>query len=514
MKTLLALLVAALGVAAGQNEDAEAFKRLASIEGKVLSAHTGEAVAKATVRLYPIEQPADGAALEYVAAADAAGAFIIERITPGAYRLRAEQTGYVAMEYGARNPRLPGATLRLAAGQRLDLREFRLTPQGVITGRILNEDREPMARIQITALRHRFVNGRRSLREAGTAITDDLGEYRLFGLAPARYYLSAHRGPGQQDGEAESAYLPTYFPGVIDQQSAAALEVGAGAELKMDMVMRPSPVVRIRGRVINATGAAPEGPIHVVAVPSDQQFPIGGINPTGAGGPENRFEFRGAPPGSYDISALIRSRGATYSALRRVNVGDRGVDDLILEVRPGVDIRGLIRVKDVDDFKFTEMIAGLYPDGMPGGRMFGPPQPVSVAADGTFTITNTAPSQYVFGLRGLPAGFYIESVRLGGEEALEAGADLTSGAAPPIEVVISPKAGSLAGAVTGDQEKPVMGATVVLIPESTRRRVRPRFYRVASTDQAGGFVMRDIDPGDYQVYAWEVVENGDWMDPE
>ena len=116
-------------------------------------------------------------------------------IDPGKYRLSVTRTGFVQGEYGARAPQRPGTTLTLASGQHLQDVNFRLTPHAVIIGRVVDEDGEPVANAQVQAMRYRFTQGKKQLQPFGFGSTNDLGEYRMFGLAPGRYYLSAtYRG--------------------------------------------------------------------------------------------------------------------------------------------------------------------------------------------------------------------------------------------------------------------------------------------------------------------------------
>jgi len=114
----------------------------------------------------------------------------------------------------------------------------------------------------------------------------------------------------------------------------------------------------------------------------------------------------------------------------------------------------------------------------------------------------------------LPPGFYVKSIKSGDTDLLAAGLDLTSGAPGDLDVVLSPNAGQVTGLVQDAQSQPVAGATVVLIPQDQERREQQRDYRVATTDQAGGFNLTSVVPGDYRVYAWEDVESGAYFDPE
>jgi len=75
-------------------------------------------------------------------------------------------------------------------------------------------------------------------------------------------------------------------------------------------------------------------------------------------------------------------------------------------------------------------------------------------------------------------------------------------------------AGAVVSGVASDADgQPVNGVRVVLIPEGEKRKYA-RLYRDASSDQSGGFVFRDVAPGEYKVFCWERIENGEWQDPD
>jgi hypothetical protein len=166
---------------------------LCGIEGQVTNVATGAPVKKIDLLLNRIDlDPRTGAQqTTYSATSDTGGKFAMTDIEPGKYRLTASGNGFVRATYGARGPNRPGTTLSLDAGQRLKDLNFKLTPHGVVTGRIVDEDGDPVARVSVQTQNYRRVEGRKQLTPSGSASTNDLGEYRIFGLGPGRYYLAA-----------------------------------------------------------------------------------------------------------------------------------------------------------------------------------------------------------------------------------------------------------------------------------------------------------------------------------
>jgi hypothetical protein len=197
-----------------------------------------------------------------------------------------------------------------------------------------------------------------------------------------------------------------------------------------------------------------------------------------------------------------------------VEVGNSNVENLSITVNPALSLSGAVRLdgKAVANVSTVQVSVRLRD---PIGMMAGPSSPVSkVNADGTFTLANVNADQYNVTLSGLPDGFYVKSVSVGGQDALLTGLNLSSGAAGPIDIVLAPNAGQAAGVVRNDQQQPAPGVTVVLIPQERERKEQTQYYKTATTDASGGFTFKNLDPGQYKVYAWKDVESGAYMDPD
>src|SRR6185369_15064527 len=200
----LALLLSAdvltlpLQTPAGQGSKAtERVPPTSSIFGRVVTAAEATPLKSARVALVP-ERQASGSPQVYSGISDADGKFNIKGVPAGRYRFFASHNGYVDQQFQYTGVD-KGAVLALTAGEEVKDVLFRMSLAAVITGRVDDEDGEPMANIQVVALQRpseeeREDNpwlGHRELSAATGGQTDDRGQYRLFGLKPGEYYIRA-----------------------------------------------------------------------------------------------------------------------------------------------------------------------------------------------------------------------------------------------------------------------------------------------------------------------------------
>lgn len=168
-------------------------KPQASLDGRVVKEPAGEPLRKAIIELIG-ENQEEGS--NYTATSDQEGHFTIAGIHPGRYRLFVERTGYI--EVDAKRRRSDGVLLSLDAGQELKEQTLHMLAAAVIAGRVLDEDGDPMANVDVTVLRRTFSAKGIKFEPRGSSQTNDLGEYRIGGLLAGKYYVSASPLPNFQ----------------------------------------------------------------------------------------------------------------------------------------------------------------------------------------------------------------------------------------------------------------------------------------------------------------------------
>src|SRR6266852_4852754 len=219
-----------------------------SIEGRVISGVSREGVKKAEIVVYGRENQ------RYTTTTGSGGGFAMPDIEPGRYRLEVSKRGYARFLYGARGTDRPGAMLSVDSGQHVTNLVLPMSPQAVITGRVLDEDGDPVPYIEVRLLGPRFDHGKRRLEPLDGGQTDDLGEFRIFGLSPGKYYLSAESEGRQDEGYGSDGFASTYYPRTTDPAGATAVDVRPGALLRgVDITLIKARTVRVRGRVVDPT---------------------------------------------------------------------------------------------------------------------------------------------------------------------------------------------------------------------------------------------------------------------
>jgi protocatechuate 3,4-dioxygenase beta subunit len=494
-----------------------------TIEGKVVAAATGMPLGKAWIMLRKAEGRDQGVSTR----TNAGGKFTFKDLEPGRYRLSAVRNGYVRQEYGQRRPDAAGTTLSLAPGQTMSDVVFRLIRAAIVAGRVYDEDGEPGAEIMVQVMRRRYSRGKRELMPAGMDRTDDQGQYRIFGLAPGQYFVSATPMPGfvsgmfmsgrmarpAGDSGNEEGYSPTFYPGTLDSAQATPLQIRAGEEASaIDFTLMSSRAVRIRGRVFNAVTGQPGRGAWVVLFRRESVLRfMGPGNTTTVEDPEGTFELSGVTPGSYELHARWSDGEKQYSTRVPLDVGTSDVDGINLVIAAGVDVSGQVRVEGDGEFDFQNLRVQLEAQEQ-SGRMWGAGAPVR--SDKSFTLSNVFAGNFRLRVSGLPDDYYLKSARFAGYDVLEEGIKIVAGqVGGNLELVISPQGGHIEGAVVDENQQPVQAATVVLIPDPPRRD-QASLYVTATTDQYGRYSLRGITPGDYKVFSWKEVESGAYQDPE
>lgn len=479
------------------------------IAGTVRCALSRRALPSTRIELTLNPSSDDGQTTALHAAADIRGGFRFTGLPAGEVVLSFSKTGY---EAGGRR------TLQISLetdhdAKRLDVR---LRPSAAVSGKILDSDGDPVTgaavQLQTTVLRA----GVKSRRAVRTTRTDDRGHYRLFDLAPGRYYLSVSPARGvAAAGIREFAHSWGYFPGAPTPREAERIALAWGSERGgVDFQLAAPPQTAIGGLVLGIGGRAPcvSCPLSIIRRGEGQ---IAAVTTDEAG----RFLVRGLPAGGYVLRANALE-GPRFTALRRVSLVEREFVRADMTLQPGSVVRGRAAVSRHD--RASAAAGGTGPltltltavDGSASRRLRAMPV---LAAGGEFAIIDVGPGEYRIGIEGGPAGGYLREVRIGGRPlpapriTVSGGADLNG-----LRVVLGADGAVVRGKVEGAEfaaegEAAPAGFAVLMPAEGIGgyRREYLGDYRPGD----GLFAITGAPPGRYHVFAVPRGEPWDLTDP-
>ena len=223
----------------------------------------------------------------------------------------------------------------------------------------------------------------------------------------------------------------------------------------------------------------------------------------GGVGPDGTFQLTRVKPGSYYLIAQRMGRqGGGFVGRAAVEVAASDATGLILPLAEPMTVSGTVRIEGDQKTALQRLTVSLSSiDGLPFSVQSG-----RVAETGTFKLDSVSADNYYVTFYGLPEGAYVKSVRMANQEVLDQGVNLTSSrGSVSLDVILSPKAGSVEGVVLG-QDKPAAGSFVAMLADPIRPG-QPYLNKSATADQDGRFTLTGVAPGDYRLYAWEEAQS-------
>jgi hypothetical protein len=493
-----------------------------SIRGRVVRAD-GFPVRRARVRLTSI-----GEALYHPGVpTDEDGRYEFPEVKPGSYVISVSKLGYATAAFGQRRPTDRGDPVTVTAGATVEHVDITLPRAAVVTGVISDENGEPIENSSVSVWQIRFSAGRRrlvSVPGVPSRRTNDLGRYRLFGLRPGRYLVSAVVGqliPGEPTLDVPG-YVRTYFPGTPIPTEAQAVDVRVGVDaLNVNFSLARGRTARISGAAFSSTGEPVQ---NLTLMPSYRSSAIATDSVGARTHIDGSFEFANVSPGEYVVQAARpRANQSTEGEFgaQFVTVNGVDVDDVVIHMSAGSSISGRVIFEDGEPPKAQDFEISPTPVDLDLTPLVGNP-----------TASANAYEDWTFAMRGIngprrlrvtraPSGWMLKSI-------LHAGMDITDlpltfgtseQSLADVEVVMTSHVTAIAGAVVDERDKAVSDAAVVAFAaDRSLWYAGSRFVGHADAGRDGAFNIRALAPGDYHVAVVDkrqVVDvNGEIENPE
>lgn len=508
---LLYVAVATLH-ATPQGDPESPIESKASVGGTVISAKTGEPLRGARVTL----QPNGGGRRRQdrkQTTTDLNGQFLLRQLAAGQYALQAEKTGYETR----RDTRI--GQLKLAQDESKTKLVIPLRPAAVITGRILDSYGEPLAGAHVAALHRNFQPGSQEWNIVQIATTDDLGEYRLYGLGMGNYIVGV--SPPQEPSQVGAfifEQLPAFYPGVPTPEEAAPLKVKWGAELEaIDMKLAPAPATVVSGLLAEAdTGEALMG---FLTIETDDGVQLGNFQTTEDG----RFALYGLPSTNLTISGMSRSDRQMHMARGKVRPSESGVEELELLVRSGGPLSGKVVLENPPEE--SEQVDANESDSEPrtsilqlhttAGRRFSRPSRARIPIEGgPFEMQDVQPGEYRVEVYP-PPGAYLRAIARSGKSlegfTIEVPHDSTI---TDLELHFAFDGATISGTV----KEGAFGldgfnadARIIIVSDEPEKNSARTSSQIA---EDGSFDLLAMPPGGYTLFAVENRSALDLWDPD
>jgi hypothetical protein len=521
----LAAMVATLGARSGQDAPPVSARSgveryTAVVQGVVTAADSGAPVQDAEVRLV-------GSGRHRLTATDAAGRYAFTDLPPERMTLHVSKAGFVDAQYGQRHPLEEPDPILLGEGQQVTA-NVTMSRGGVIYGRVFDEHGEPAAGAFVQALLARTLQGRPGLQRVGISDqSDDTGAFRVYGLTPGTYYVSAQPGPAGTVKRGSA----TYYPSTASTASALPVEIGTGSQVPVSITLNPASLARVSGVVVNAAGVPSAAVVSLISddlltargLNGPANLTVGAFRISGDAGPDGRFTIAEVPPGSYALTATLNPPAPQSS-----RPPDGATEAQRQAIQEDLMVALLIRLRAQETASLPVTIAGqdvsgltlvTRPRPMLSGRFVAAPgvrQPLPAGLS-MIALAQGSPVQFLRNQSGetfeipapigpfvlsvglsfgptLPPGWTVSAIRLNGrdvtDETMEVFGDTT------VEVVLTDRVTTVTGTVRAGRDADVAGTSVVVFPRDEGKWTYPaRAIRSARTDAGGRFEITGLPPG-------------------
>jgi len=515
-----------------------------SIRGTVVYSDTGRPLRHARVSLFGV-----GDQREHDSVTDLRGRFGFTDLPAGRYQIRIEAPGILQSETFV--PRI-AATVQhrllpsrvefvteviLNGTDSIDLK-LQAVRGGVITGRVVTEDDQPVIDADIKLLRRE--NGKwvpdwttwsNPFGDKPGLKTDAGGVYRIAGLRSGEYLVRVSEPtlgddgiPGDEDSYSLGSFMVAYYPAATSVKDAQAVSVTVGNESTgIDIRMPERASHTLTGTVTFASDNMPGAFVEVTIERNDEiGYTRATRESTTRTDNEGKWQVAGLPPGEYLVtiggSVLVTTAGRAdriETPLKRtpVRIRDKKITVLNTTISAGAQLEGRVILNG----KAIEDSSDIYARVEPVTRTPAPDGAEDYADEsrfrpgfvrqGRFEITGLPPGTYWFLIEmreGDAPAVYVKSVTRKGVDLMQTSVKLTDNTVfDDVVVTLATDLASVEGQVTlpeGPAKQSLSDVIVVIVPANDVTR---RFGGGTRTMQPGarGKLTFTSAPGEYFITA-------------
>jgi protocatechuate 3,4-dioxygenase beta subunit len=398
-----------------------------SIHGRVIDALSGKPIEGAEVRLIDttIEQEKKEIAGRTVTTRSFTrsgktltggdGRYTFDGIRAAAYRLMVTHPMYLLSCMAPAALRGQCDVITVDTDQRAADANISLTPGGIIRGRVLDKDGQPLKGGLVKAEVDQPLQG------ANTATTGADGRFEITSVPPGQMLIRV-----DPPGGGPAWHRTMYYPGVPSRDEAQPVTTEIGGTVEIELRLRDIPVAAIRTTLSGPDGFRVQ---KMTLVNPDTRMLINmHVSDEGVASVSDLDE------GRYAIAVTAAAGSNTLAAYQLIVVG-AGDYDVPLQLEPTATVAGRVVVDrgGVPPVDGVTVEAPWVSDNLTLDLTG--PERTSVAPDGSFTMRGLF-GRRQFHLFGLSDEWRVTAVRAGRSD-VTSGIDLAPGSAIEISIVVT-----------------------------------------------------------------------------
>jgi len=452
------------------------------------------------------------------------GRFLFNGLSTGKYVLTGERKGYITQSFDQHAQ----YSTSIAVGPDLDAHNltFRMRPQSSISGRILDEQNEPVRNAQVMLFEEIAAGetGTQTLRSR--ASTDDEGAYHFGHLSPGKYYLAVEAKPWyaqnrlrdqnlgrmrlrKTSGDAaqpesdppeqetrsplDVAYPITYYPGATDPSGAGSIALAAGEKFTADLVLQPVPAIHTRISV-----DTPDTRQHFSADVRQRVLgdTLNNVDSTYSEASPGVLEITGIAPGHYTVVLNTWDDKGVRSSPRRAEVDLGAATEAVpLQTPAQVPVSGVMKFDNGENLPARGSV--YLRNRKSGETLF-----ESISDKGEFEFKDgVPPGSYDVALSNIPQAL-VRQITATGAKAAGQTVEIKGSTPVKLTLLLTRGLGQVQGVALRDS-KPTAGIMIVLTPDDPAHN--STLFRRDQSDSDGTFTLASVIPGKYTVLA---IENG------
>ena len=406
----------------------------------------------------------------------------------------------------------------LGAGQDLSAVDFRVRQMGSISGKVVDQNKEPVPGVSVILIAREYSWGTLRYVFANAATTDDQGEYTMQRVSAGRAYLilakrAFRRLEPISDAPVDRALrrpavIPTYYPNSPSPEGAQPLLLRSGEHREgIDIRLVRTPSYCLEGVTESTLGPASLNFAIAERQPASGASGTGSMfmaMPSGLSGPEGKIRICDLHPGEYELTvtqpSAERMGSPAFFGATLVTVTDEDLRKVRAPARARVPVAGEV-VWD-GPAPSEPVTAQLNIDLRSITRTEYPTTKSSLPGEFSFD-RGLLVDDYSVDVRGIPKGMYLKDVAYGGQsilrEPLRVGSAMGDAG---VRITVGRDGGTVSAKVVDGEGRAVTDCTIVVMPGSAPSEAAfAAALSTGRTDQSGAWTSATLAPGKYYALA-------------